>query len=190
MFYRGPGLLAVVWFGLAPSTPPSPPPLSKLSLSQSSCVSPVELTYGRGRGWERSQIRQRRESLVLYKSFNALWSNPSFRATWEVGTSMGSYIFMKISMIYHEYMYICSCHWSFITLQRRYVQCVHSRYSQFLMFGPIRWKVSKTLVTVQVDKRSTFRGIIVVPRLALEPSRHNSSKSAGFPVNKWRMMTM
>jgi hypothetical protein len=42
---------------------------------------------------------------------------------------------------------------------------------------------SKTLVTVPVDKRSKFRGIIVVPRLALEPSRHSSSKSAGFPAN-------
>jgi hypothetical protein len=51
------------------------------------------------------------------------------------------------------------------------------------LFGPIRWKVNKTLATVPVDKRSKFRGIIVVPKLALEPSRHSSSKSAGFPVN-------
>ncbi len=42
------------------------------SLSQSSCMSPVELTGGRrgNRGWERSQFI--RESLVLYKLFYTL----------------------------------------------------------------------------------------------------------------------
>jgi len=63
--YRGPGFLAVVWF--------NPLPLSRqqvVSLSQSSCVSPVELTKGRGRAWGRgrSQFIRRRESLVFYKS--------------------------------------------------------------------------------------------------------------------------
>jgi hypothetical protein len=50
---------------------PLPPlPQKFVSLSQSSCVSPVELHNGRwgGRGWGRSQIIRRRESLVLYKS--------------------------------------------------------------------------------------------------------------------------
>jgi hypothetical protein len=57
---------------------PHPLPLSReqdVSLSQSSFASPVGLTDGRGRGWERSQIVTQRESLVLYKSFNTLWEN-------------------------------------------------------------------------------------------------------------------
>jgi hypothetical protein len=39
-----------------------------VSLSQSFCVSPVELTdeRGGGRGWARSQIKRLRESLALY----------------------------------------------------------------------------------------------------------------------------
>ncbi len=55
------------------------PPLSRqqvVSLSQSSCVSPVELTdgeRGESRGWARSQIIRPRESLALYKSFRTLW---------------------------------------------------------------------------------------------------------------------
>jgi hypothetical protein len=45
------------------------------SLSQSSCVSLFKLTEGRGgQGWRRSQIIRRRESLVLCKSFNTLYS--------------------------------------------------------------------------------------------------------------------
>ncbi len=47
------------------------PPLSReqvVSLSQSSCVSPVELTDGGA----RSQSIRPREGLVLYKSFNTL----------------------------------------------------------------------------------------------------------------------
>ncbi len=51
-------------------------PLSRqqvLSLSQSSCESPVELTHGRkGGGWARNQIRRPRESMALFKSFNTL----------------------------------------------------------------------------------------------------------------------
>ncbi len=51
-----------------------PLPLSRqqvVSLSPSSCVSPVELTEG-GQ-WERSQIIRQRESLVIYESFSTLW---------------------------------------------------------------------------------------------------------------------
>jgi hypothetical protein len=61
---------------LAPSPTPSPH-VSKLSLFLSSCVSPVELIDGRkrgeGLGEEPNQIIRRRESLVLFKSFNTLW---------------------------------------------------------------------------------------------------------------------
>ncbi len=51
MIYRGPGFLAVARFGS--STTPSPLSRRKVvSLSQSSCVSPVVLTHGKG-GWEK-----------------------------------------------------------------------------------------------------------------------------------------
>ncbi len=54
-------------------TPLSPSPVSKLSLVIVSSVSPVALIDGRGReGVGESQIIRLRESLVLYKSFNAL----------------------------------------------------------------------------------------------------------------------
>jgi hypothetical protein len=56
MLYRGAGFLGVV---ISVSIPPSPHQLV-VSLSQFSCVSPVELTDGGG-----SQILLR-ESLVLY----------------------------------------------------------------------------------------------------------------------------
>jgi hypothetical protein len=52
---------------LAPpsSPPPSPPCQQSVSISQSLCVSPVELTDGRGeRGWRRSQIIWQWESLA------------------------------------------------------------------------------------------------------------------------------
>jgi hypothetical protein len=59
-----------------------PPPLPHfvmhqvVSLSQSSCLSPVELT-DRGVGWGRSQIIWQRESQVLFKSFRALCFTPN-----------------------------------------------------------------------------------------------------------------
>ncbi len=68
MIERGPGSLAIIWFG---SSPTPFPPLSRqqvVFLSQSSCVSP-----GEGRmGWVKSEIIRPRESLVLYRSFNTL----------------------------------------------------------------------------------------------------------------------
>ncbi len=56
--------------------PPSPTPVSKLSLflSLPVCRRSSLLTGEGGRGWERSQIIRRRESLVIYKSFNTLRS--------------------------------------------------------------------------------------------------------------------
>ncbi len=76
MFYRGQGYRP--WGGmirLLAHTLPLPVPQLLVSLSQSSCVSPVELLAG-GRG-ARSQIIWARESLALYKSFNTLWSRAS-----------------------------------------------------------------------------------------------------------------
>ncbi len=56
--------LEVVWFGSLPT--PSPPPREQvIFLSQSSCVSLLELTDGRG--FARSQIVRPREGLALYK---------------------------------------------------------------------------------------------------------------------------
>ncbi len=71
VIYRGPGFLAVVWFGSAPT---HFHPLFRqqvIFLSQFSCVPPYELNNGRGgegegRGWARSQIIRPRESLALY----------------------------------------------------------------------------------------------------------------------------
>jgi hypothetical protein len=68
--YRGPGFLRS--YDSAFQDPL--PPVSKMSLFL--CISPVELTDGGRegkRGWARSQIIRRRESLVLCKSFNTLW---------------------------------------------------------------------------------------------------------------------
>ncbi len=58
----------------------APPPLPSqqgVSLSLSSCVSPVEFTYGRrGRGGRGAKMIRRQESLVLNKSSNTLWIYP------------------------------------------------------------------------------------------------------------------
>jgi hypothetical protein len=56
---------------------PPQPPFSRqqvVSLTQSSCVSLVQLTDRRGCGGVRSQILRRRESQALYKSFNTVLS--------------------------------------------------------------------------------------------------------------------
>ncbi len=71
MYYRGTGFLAVVW--VWPLPPPLPPISHQqvVSLSQTSCVSPVVLLTDGERG--RSQIRRPRENLVLYYTLNTLW---------------------------------------------------------------------------------------------------------------------
>jgi hypothetical protein len=69
MIYRGQALSpSFVWLL------PRPSPFSKLSLSLSSCVSPVSsLLTGQGGGvYRRRPIIRQRESLVLYKSLNSL----------------------------------------------------------------------------------------------------------------------
>ncbi len=71
VIYRGPGFRAV--YDLAPPPPLPPSRQQVVFLSQSSSMSPFELTDRRG-AWRRSQIIRRRESLVLYKSFNTLCS--------------------------------------------------------------------------------------------------------------------
>ncbi len=48
MIYRGPGLTVFVWFGSSPT----PCPQQVVSLSQSFCLSPLELTDGGGWGEE------------------------------------------------------------------------------------------------------------------------------------------
>jgi hypothetical protein len=73
MIYRGQGFLAVIEFGSTP-TPFPPSPVSKLPLSQSFGVSPVELADER-RGGHRADSKRPQESLALYKSFNTLWDS-------------------------------------------------------------------------------------------------------------------
>jgi hypothetical protein len=68
IIYRGLGFLTVVWFGSYPTFSPSP--ISKPNRRYADRLErEMELANGRGvSGWGRSQIIQRRESLVLYKS--------------------------------------------------------------------------------------------------------------------------
>jgi hypothetical protein len=82
--FRGPGFL-VVWFGSFPT--PSPSPVSKLDRRHTWEVREIQkLADGRGcRGCGRSQIKRRRGSLGLYKSFNTLWSSLSQREGRVVG---------------------------------------------------------------------------------------------------------
>ncbi len=73
IIYRGPGFLAFLWFG---SSPTPSPPVSKFDRRHTGRFSNKDkLLTGRGEGWGgESKIIRRRESLVIYKSFNALWS--------------------------------------------------------------------------------------------------------------------
>jgi hypothetical protein len=64
LLYRGPGFLAVVWFGSLP--PPHPLPAIHRKTEKER-----QLADGRGVGEEPSL--RRRESTVLYKLFNTLW---------------------------------------------------------------------------------------------------------------------
>ncbi len=66
MIYRGSGFLGVVWFS-------SPPPLP--SVSSTGDTNEDNLFTGEGGG--RNEIGRRRESLVLYKSFNTISVPPS-----------------------------------------------------------------------------------------------------------------
>jgi hypothetical protein len=82
MVYRGPGFLRS--YDSAPCPPPPPFHLSKLSFFLSLPV--CRCSTLRERGWARSQIIRRRESLVLNKPFNTLWLvgswEPSNIHTW------------------------------------------------------------------------------------------------------------
>jgi hypothetical protein len=69
MIYRGPGFLAILWFG---SSPPPLPSVSSTGDTQEDWEKkPTWWQKGGGRG--RSRIIRPQESLVLFKSFNTLW---------------------------------------------------------------------------------------------------------------------
>ncbi len=63
---------------LRPPPSPHPPSASDIIFSFFLCVASWAYSRERGRrGWARSQIIRRRESLALYKSFNTLWEGVS-----------------------------------------------------------------------------------------------------------------
>jgi hypothetical protein len=73
MFYRGPGFLAVVWFGSCLPPPPLPS-VSSTGDTQGDWEKRDNLLKGEegwGRGW--SQIIWPREGMALHKSFSPLW---------------------------------------------------------------------------------------------------------------------
>jgi hypothetical protein len=74
IIYRGPGFIAD---NLAPPSPPTPSPGSKLDKRYIGRLRKREnLLTGEGRGGRRiaESIIRPKERLVLYKSFNTLWS--------------------------------------------------------------------------------------------------------------------
>ncbi len=71
MIYRGPGFLAVEWFGSS-STPLPPPPFRQ------QVVLPLDLADGRGGGGGAKSYDDEKR-LALYKSFITLWSLYTFR---------------------------------------------------------------------------------------------------------------
>ncbi len=76
LIYRGPGFLAVEWFGSTP-TPLSPCHVSKLDRRHTRLLRKrLNLLTGGQRGWAWGRIIRPLESLVLYKSFNPLCSAP------------------------------------------------------------------------------------------------------------------
>ncbi len=81
MIYKGPGFLAVVWFGSSPT------PFLPLSRQQVSLIL-AGRAYWRGVGGGEEQIIRPRESLVLYKSFNTfcfwLWRRAKLVHKWKV----------------------------------------------------------------------------------------------------------
>ncbi len=73
MIYRGPGFLAVVWYGspplpLSPSCPSEARPATTRKTEKEE-----KLLTGEGKGVGEEQIIRQQQSLVFYKSFNTLW---------------------------------------------------------------------------------------------------------------------
>jgi hypothetical protein len=98
MIYRGTGFLAT--YNLAPPHPfPSPSPISKLDRRHTGKLRKREniQTGENGRGWRRSQIIRRLESLVLYKSFKTLWCGRFFYV--ESTVQRDGYIWLKVGSV-------------------------------------------------------------------------------------------
>jgi hypothetical protein len=73
MIYRGPGFLAVVWFGSTPTSFPPLPSPTCFSFSVLLCVASPAYWGERGRAWSR--IIRPQKSWALYKWFNTLSSS-------------------------------------------------------------------------------------------------------------------
>ncbi len=92
---------------MAPSPPTPPSRQQGVSLSQSSHVSSVEFTDGRGRGCARSQILRPRESLALYHSILSAYlhtalfcTDPTYRCSgWQ-------YIIFFLRVLVGKYLLI------------------------------------------------------------------------------------
>jgi hypothetical protein len=97
----GTSFLAILRFGASPI--PSTLCLQQVvSLSDSSSVSPVELTDERGGDeWGRSQIKRRRESLVLNKSFITLCIG-LLGTTKSLMTLPGLWIRIRIGSVFNQ----------------------------------------------------------------------------------------
>jgi len=103
MIYRGPGFLAVVWFGFSPTSCPPPPHPSASSTGDSledwDCEKERQLADGRvggrGLGEETNRTTARKHGPLYCKLFNTLCLKPSqeifqpsimFRLLWFLGT--------------------------------------------------------------------------------------------------------
>ncbi len=105
MIYRGPGFLAVVWFGSSPTPPPSAnclslsPPLS-LSPHLSKLIVCRRSSDGSGRrGMEEGPNHTTARSLVLCKSFNTLY-------LWGFVSVSSFYLFIHFSVCLIVYLVI------------------------------------------------------------------------------------
>ncbi len=160
---RGPGFLAVEWFGSSP-TPPPPPSASCLSFSVFPCVASRAYWRESG-GCARSQIIRPRESLALYKSFNTKYSLPLIHSQLSSATlhfSRYCYLFFVwtltlkdgrqdvclsdyqsvclsdcLSVCLSDYLSVCLTHWSLSPLLHS-TGAIQAVLPGYMAGGPVR----------------------------------------------------